>query len=209
MSSTEQIEQNKNEFLSLVESITREGIDRDTLVKQLTNSDFFTAPASSNYHSNYEGGLCEHSLNVYYNLLSLVQAKGITCYSEDTLKIVALFHDFDKMNKYEKTFQNKKVYKPNGSKHDAGGYFDWEVVEGYKTVDTDNRFLFGTHGQNSLFMTQRFIPLSTEESCAILHHMGGKDVEVKEMPQIFRRYNLSLLLHLADMIATFIDEKEE
>lgn len=209
MISTEQIEQNKNEFLGLVESITREGIDRDTLVKQLTNSDFFTAPASSNYHSNYEGGLCEHSLNVYYNLLSLVQSKGITCYSEDTLKIVALFHDFDKMNKYEKTFQNKKVYKPNGSKHDAGGYFDWEVVEGYKTIDADNRFLFGTHGQNSLFMTQRFIPLSTEESCAILHHMGGKDVEVKEMPQIFRRYNLSLLLHLADMIATFIDEKEE
>ena len=29
------------------------------------NSDFFTAPASSRYHCAYEGGLCEHSLNVY------------------------------------------------------------------------------------------------------------------------------------------------
>lgn len=207
MLTNEQISANKTEFLNLVDSITREGIDKETLIKQLTQSDFFTAPASTIYHAGYEGGLCEHSLNVYYNLLNLVQSKGITAYSEDTLKIVALFHDFSKMNHYEKYYQNKKVYKPEGSRSDNGGNFDWESVEGFKTRDSSERFLFGSHGQTSLFMVQRFIPLTTEEACAILNHMGGCDGEVPELSAIYNRYNLVILLHTADLLATFVDER--
>ena len=56
------------------------------------------------------GGLCAHSLNVYDSLEKLCRAfytkydengecMGYACpYSEDTIRIVALFHDFDKMN---------------------------------------------------------------------------------------------------------------
>lgn len=202
-----QIENNKNEFLKLVESIEREGIDKETLIKQLTQSDFFTAPASTIYHGAHEGGLCEHCLNVYYNLLNLVQSKGITAYSDDTLKIVALFHDFSKMNHYEKYYQNKKVYNPNGTKSDNAGNFEWQSVEAFKTRDSVDRFLFGSHGQTALYMTQRFIPLSTEEACAILNHMGGCDGEVPDLSSIYNRYNLVLLLHTADLLATFVDER--
>ena len=55
----------KEEFIDIFKSaITREGADK--LLDFLENkSDFFTAPASARYHGAYEGGLCEHSLNVY------------------------------------------------------------------------------------------------------------------------------------------------
>ena len=43
--------------------ITRRGADR--LLEWLMGSDFFTAPASTRFHAAYEGGLVEHSLNVY------------------------------------------------------------------------------------------------------------------------------------------------
>ena len=56
---------NQERFLKIYkEKITREGSDK--LLDFLVNgSDFFTAPASTRYHGAYEGGLLEHSLNVY------------------------------------------------------------------------------------------------------------------------------------------------
>ena len=54
----------KEEFIKIFnQNITRAG--SDALLKYLESSDFFTAPASSKFHSNYEGGLCEHSIKVY------------------------------------------------------------------------------------------------------------------------------------------------
>ena len=52
----------KEKFLELVISIEREYMDKELLLKQLNNSDFFTAPASVKYHDAEEGGLCRHSL---------------------------------------------------------------------------------------------------------------------------------------------------
>ena len=58
------VEKQKQEFLSLCrENIHREGLE--DLLTWLQKSDFFTAPASTRYHGAYEGGLCEHSLDVY------------------------------------------------------------------------------------------------------------------------------------------------
>lgn len=55
---------NKDRFLNICKTeIKREGIEK--LIKWLTSSDFFAAPSSTKYHGSYEGGLCEHSLNVY------------------------------------------------------------------------------------------------------------------------------------------------
>ena len=57
---------NKEKFIQIYrENITREGADRLLAFLCSEGSDFFTAPASARYHSAYEGGLCEHSLNVY------------------------------------------------------------------------------------------------------------------------------------------------
>ena len=67
MLTKEQIEQNKQTFIDLIRSIERD-FDKDKLLNWLENSDFFYAPASTRYHSNFEGGLCAHSLSVYYSL---------------------------------------------------------------------------------------------------------------------------------------------
>ena len=57
---------NKERFVEIFKkNITREGADK--LLEYLLSpaSDFFTAPASARFHSSYEGGLLDHSLNVY------------------------------------------------------------------------------------------------------------------------------------------------
>ena len=43
-------------------------------VKWLEASDFFYAPASTRFHGSYAGGLLEHSLNVYDELVRLFAA---------------------------------------------------------------------------------------------------------------------------------------
>ena len=55
--------------------------------------------------------------------------------------------------------------------------------------------------------------LSREEAFAIRWHMGGFDDSVKggsyALNEAFEQFPLALLLHIADMQATYLDEKEE
>lgn len=216
----EQIAVNKETFLEFVNSIEREGMDKELLIKQLNGSDFFYAPASTKYHSDFAGGLCLHSINVYIALKKICQAmytvykddntiEDLCPYDDNTLKIVALFHDFDKMNKYERTVMNKKVYSDAGTKYDEMGKFDWVSVPGYKYKEYKDIFVMGTHGENSAYMTGRFIPLTTEEHCAIVNHHSIYDNPKLDVSMIFRRYPLACLLHLADMACTYVVEIDE
>ena len=211
MITEEKIQENKEKFLELVRSITREGVQTDRLVAQLNGSDFFVAPASAMYHNAFKGGLCEHSLNVYDMLQKLCFAiwpNYSECpYDEDCLKIVALFHDFDKMNKYESTVMNKKIYSESGTKYDQMGKYDWVSVLGFKRKEAKDVFILGTHGENSVYMTETFIPLTTEEHAAILNHHSKYDNPSLDVTGIYNRYSLACLLHLADMASTYIVEK--
>ena len=100
------ISDNKNEFISIYnEKIKREGADR--LLDYLTSkSDFFTSPASTVFHLSCEGGLCEHSLNVYRCLCDYLdrprvkETYGINV-SEETAAICALLHDVCKADCYQ------------------------------------------------------------------------------------------------------------
>lgn len=47
---------NKERFIELLRSTKREGIEK--LIDFLEKTDFFTAPASTRFHSSYEGGDC-------------------------------------------------------------------------------------------------------------------------------------------------------
>lgn len=203
-----QIADNKTKFIELVNSIEREGFLKEQLLNKLENSDFYYAPASTKYHGAYKGGLCEHSLNVYNNLVKLNEVKNSNI-SEDTLKIVALFHDLSKMNLYETYFQNKKNYHAGGSKHDEGGAFDWEAVSAYKVKEAPDRFIFGSHEQTSEFMLRSYCPLTYEESIAVLHHHGGMgwDSAQDNITEVFNRYPIATLLHIADMLSTYVDER--
>ena len=95
----------KERFLEIYNTyIKREGADK--LLEFLLNSDFFTAPASSRFHSAFEGGLALHSLNVYDCLKSYLEtdrAKNTFgfSYSEESIAIVSLLHDLCKIGVYK------------------------------------------------------------------------------------------------------------
>ena len=205
------IAKNKETFCEILRTVKREGADIERLITKLERSDFFEAPASTKYHNCVEGGLVDHCLNVYYNLKSLVKNKHLEeIINEESIVICALLHDMSKMNFYEKTFRNVKVYNEYGSKRDEGGTFDWVAQASYKTVDVEKRFLYGNHEETSEFMVRQYIPLKLEESVAILNHhfsMSYDCVPIESVSLKHERYPLACLLHVADMISTYIDER--
>lgn len=184
----------KDAFLELCNRyITRDG--HENLVSWLESSDFFTAPASTRFHGSHEGGLLEHSLNVYRCLRKEITQEGLEdAYTCETIALVALFHDVCKANFYKKGTRNVKV---DG---------EWTVKEVY---EIDEKFPCG-HGEKSVIILQNFISLTAEEILAIRAHMGGFDASVKGgehfIGRIFERSKLALLLHIADMKATYMME---
>ena len=189
------LEDKKQRFISLFrEHIKRNGAEE--LLGWLMSSDFLTAPASTKYHGSFEGGLVEHSLNVFDCLLEELEVTKLSeTYSMETIALVSLLHDICKANYYKKGTRN---VKENGQ---------WVVKEVY---EVDERFPCG-HGEKSVIILQNFIKLDAEEICAVRAHMGGWDVSVKGgdhfIGKIFENSRLSLLLHVADMKATYLLEK--
>lgn len=104
-----QIEENKERYLSILKftPLLNSYAGTHELIHYLDNSDFFTAPASINYHGKYEGGLCEHCLQVYDNIMKI--SKVFECdYSEKELTLISLLHDICKVGVYQKQFRDKK-----------------------------------------------------------------------------------------------------
>lgn len=205
MLSTEQIEFNKHRFINLINSIEREGFNKNLLLSHLENSDFYVAPSSTKYHGSYKGGLCNHCLNVYDNLTKLSKMCNVPI-SDDSLKIVSIFHDISKMNYYEVFYKNQKVYSENGPKVDAGGRYDWVQTSDYKVRDINDRFLYCNKEVTSEYIARQYCNLTLEESVAILHSCGGMgDDSVKDsVNSIFTRYPLALLLYMAEMLSCYL-----
>ena len=66
------MENAKDKFIEIfTKNITREGAS--DLLEFLKKTDFFVAPASTQFHNAFEGGLCEHSINVYNRFLNAVK----------------------------------------------------------------------------------------------------------------------------------------
>ena len=92
----------KEEFLSIYNgNIKRDGADN--FLNYLLKTDFFTAPASTRFHGSHEGGLLEHSLNVYHCLKDYLERDRTKQlyrmnYSEETIALCALLHDVCKVN---------------------------------------------------------------------------------------------------------------
>ncbi len=201
------------------ENIKRDGAD--ALLDWLKRSDFFTAPASTKYHGAYEGGLLEHSLNVYDCLLGELSSMNMADkYSKETVAIVSLLHDVCKIGLYISEPKNQKTYDPekvaearNGQpwavKHDSLGDFIWETVMGYKHED---QLPYG-HGEKSVYILSGFMKLTREEAMAIRWHMGFSDNDFRgggqSVGKAFEMYPLAVLTHLADMKATYLLENKE
>jgi len=171
----------KEEFIKLLKSTNREGIDK--LIEFLEHSDFFTAPASTRFHGAFEGGLLAHSMKVYEILKTKTE-------DTDSVKIIALLHDICKVNFYKVDYRNAK---------NSQGV--WEKVPYYAVEDT---IPYG-HGEKSVMMISEFIKLTLEERYAIRWHMGF--TEAKELygtiGEAYKKYPIALLTHEADLEATY------
>ncbi len=104
----------KDRFIEIYnEHIQREGAQ--SLLNYLCSSasDFFTAPCSTRFHGSYDGGLVEHSINVYECLKAYLERERVKDkygldYDDETIAIAALLHDICKVNVYRRTFRNVK-----------------------------------------------------------------------------------------------------
>ncbi len=188
----------KEEFLTIFdEQIHRQGAA--DLKNYLLRSDFFTAPASTRYHCAYEGGLCEHSINVYRRLLANVKMQfgdeWESKVSHESVAVCGLLHDLCKIDFYKLDYRN---VKENG---------EWQR----KPYFTREEALPFGHGEKSVYIAGSFIKLTREEAMAINWHMGGFDTRVRggdySVSDAYRMFPLAVLLHAADLEATYIDEK--
>lgn len=192
----------KERFIAVYrEKIKREGSDR--LLEYLLNrSDFFTAPASTRFHCSYEGGLCEHSLNVYDCLCSYLdtdrarQTFGLD-FSEESVAIVSLLHDVCKIDTYKTSMRNVK--------DDKTGV--WSKVPYYEYNDT---LPYG-HGEKSVYIVSGFMRLTRDEAMAIRWHMGFSGPEDQKLiGNALRMYPLALALMIADCEASsYVEESKD
>ena len=188
----------KEKFIEIYQNnISRTGSDK--LLEWLIKSDFFTAPASTRFHGAYEGGLAEHSVNVYNRLLGEVLSVPDMEFSDETIAIAGLLHDVCKVNTYKVEYRNTKN-KQTGQ---------WEQTPYFTT---DDSVPFG-HGEKSVYIINSFMRLTRDEAMAINWHMGGFDDRVRggsySIAKAFELHPLALLLHVADMKASYLDETRE
>ena len=186
-------QKNKERFLQICRDvIKRPGIDK--LLAWLEKSDFYSAPASTRFHLSEYGGLLAHSLNVYDEMKRLCAVyEQFTSVSEESIAIMALFHDLCKVN----------FYKPDTRNVKKDGV--WVAVPTYSVKE---KFPFGGHGSNSRFIVHQFIQLTPEEACAINCHMGLSEHE-RSIGDAYEAQPSAWLLHVADEAATFLIEKDE
>lgn len=162
-----------------------------SMLRVLDEMGFFTAPASTKYHGSYPGGLVEHSNNVCRRLLLLAadqeRRTGKRKYSVETLVIVSLLHDVCKAKSYKSDEKGGFVYN------------EYDLPYG--------------HGEKSVYMIQNWMFLTEEEALAIRWHMGAYDnaarYDLRDLSRAMKQCELVVWLHLADMQATHLDEREE
>jgi hypothetical protein len=149
------------------------------LIDRLDQIGFFDAPASTKWHGNYEGGLFDHSYAVTESLLELTDKLGLKWKNERSPYVVGMFHDLCKCGQYD---------------------FDGDTI-----VYNKNSLLSG-HGDKSVIIAQRIIPLTDEEILCIRWHMGAFDDKenwnyygnsIEQCPNV-------LWTHTADMMAARI-----
>lgn len=178
-----------NEYRELLLSTKRPGIKE--LVAWLDGTDFKYAPASTRYHSAHQGGLLEHSMNVYYEMIRMQDIIKLLNIPQDTLVLTALLHDLCKVSYYKEDVRN---VKKNGT---------W-VQEPYYTVD--DYFPIG-HGEKSIIIAQGFIKLNDVEVAMIRGHMGGFVSDPYfNVSALYNKYPEAVLLQMADMRATYLVE---
>lgn len=162
-------------------------VDKEFETYLLANG-FFSAPASTKYHGDYEGGLFDHSFTVMNILVELSAKNNLKWQRAESPFIVGMFHDLCKIDQYR--IDNSEPYT-------VGEATRYE----YRT-DTD----FKGHGDKSILLLCQHMKLTEEEVMCIRYHMGTfteKD-EWRDYTNAVHRYANVLWTHHADMLASHV-----
>jgi hypothetical protein len=188
-------------FEKQYKEIFRENIKREggaEILKYLDTTDFFKAPASTKYHSNHTGGLCEHSVRVYERFVKMCEAeygKDYVTKNAESLTVIALLHDICKINCYKTEMRNQKV----GGEWVQKPYFAFEDPLPYG------------HGEKSVYIASGFMKLTREEAMSINWHMGAFDARNLDgkytIANAFHLFPLALIFHASDLLTSYLDEK--
>ena len=123
---------------------------------------------------------------------------GFNLPSMETIAICGLLHDICKANFYAVEMRNRK--------NEQGR---WEQ---YPFYVVDDKLPYG-HGEKSVYIISGFMRLTREEAVAIRFHMGFSDNDFKgggySVGNAFEMFPLAVLLHIADLQATYLDEAGE
>lgn len=151
----------------------------------LYDNGFFTAPASTKYHGNYEGGLFDHSFTVMTILVELSAKNDLHWQRAASPFVVGMLHDLCKIDQY----------KPNKP----------ESVDEPPYVYNTSTLLKG-HGDKSVMMIASHLQLTEEEVMCIRYHMGAftEKEEWNDYTRAVHKYPNVLWTHHADMIASHI-----
>ena len=192
----QKIEEMWKEFKTILLNTKRKGIEN--IINWLENeTDFKTAPASTQYHSSIKGGLLYHSLQVYYHMYDFNNLLQIFDLSNETVAITALLHDVCKTNTYDVSYRNTKNEEGN-----------WIKVPYY----TVNESIPYGHGEKSVMLLQYYgLELSLIEIMMIRSHMGAFR-DNQQIPEVSKRFSIcpqSIVLHFADMLSTYTTESND
>lgn len=198
------INENKEEFVKLLKSTGREGVD--DVIEELERLGFFSAPASAGHHLNVEGGLVQHSLNTckaafaIWEGMKALEPSLDTEVKKESIIISALLHDVCKADIYKRSVKKRK--------NKLG---QWEDCEGYKVSYKD--FPMG-HGEKSLVVILLSgLELYDDEMLAIRWHMGAWGLnqnsfeDVRNYDTAQNEYPLVAIIHAADVMAANVMER--
>jgi len=183
-------------------SVERKGMKE--LVEYMEEKGFFTSPASSKYHGNYEGGLAEHCDNVYVLFSNMLHSFDIFV-SESTRIICGFGHDLCKMGAYKSINENKNDYV-NSLLNKKEYMWNQDHPKG--------------HAKLSLAILKKFIELKPIEEEIILYHMGmygtkefsasNGEYSIHDLSDVFNRNKLAKLFYFCDdMSSQFLEEKKD
>lgn len=186
----------KNRTEELLLSTDRQGIAG--LLVEMDEMGFYTAPCSTQYHLAYSGGLAEHSLNVY-ELMDKLSSILHPEVDKSSVIICALLHDLGKAGQFGKPNYIINMLKGRGKNAEP-------YQSPTKPYIGNPELLYIDHEVRSIQIAGRHINLTEDENWAILMHNGmygnfKYQIQGKETP-------LYLLLHMADMWASRVTEKE-
>ena len=167
--------------------------------KWLNDNGFFTAPASTKYHGAYPGGLFDHSYSVSGRLLELTEKNDLVWHRKQSPFIIGMFHDLCKCDQYIPIVEDEYVLSAGGNK-----LVSTPIIKGY---EYNTKTVLKGHGSKSVMILSQLMTLTEEEMLCIRYHMGAYEKEEwTEFDMAIRKYPNVLWTHMADMLASKVDD---